>query len=201
MKLKTIHLTNFRQFTNFNCDFDSRLTVLVAENGGGKTSILDAICIAFGTYLSAFPTGKAAGIDVADVHVHIANRELGRIQRHFPAEISTEIGIRQSARLMDQEKMELPDTHAVISRSLSSEKSGTTIKDAKILADYGKSLISSDQFAGKGGIKPKNWPLLAFYGTGRLWRQTKLTSAKLYADAWEERSAGLYRLHCGCVEL
>ncbi len=190
MRLETLHLKNFRQFTDFRCDFDPRLTVLVANNGGGKTSVLEAICIAFGTYLSAFPTGKGAGIDVSDVHVHITNRDLGRIQRHFPAQISTEIGIQQSATMTNPEEITLPNTRALVSRSLASEKSGTTIKDAKILSEYGKNLILSETIAGKAGIKPQSWPLLAFYGTGRLWRQTKLTSTKLYADAWQERSAG-----------
>ena len=45
MHLKKVTLKNFRCFEDFEIPLHPRLTVLVAENGGGKTSILDAIAI------------------------------------------------------------------------------------------------------------------------------------------------------------
>ncbi|MDR2605328.1 MAG: AAA family ATPase [Desulfovibrio sp.] len=43
MKIKSLHLENFRCFENFDLDFDERLTVLVGMNGTGKTATLDAL--------------------------------------------------------------------------------------------------------------------------------------------------------------
>lgn len=43
MRLKKITLKNYRCFENLEIDLHPRLTVLVGENGSGKTSILDAI--------------------------------------------------------------------------------------------------------------------------------------------------------------
>lgn len=43
MHLKKITLTNFRCFDSLTVDLHKHLTVLVAENAGGKTSVLDAI--------------------------------------------------------------------------------------------------------------------------------------------------------------
>ena len=43
MQLKNLNLQNFRSFTNETVSFDSRLTVLVGENNGGKSNIIDAI--------------------------------------------------------------------------------------------------------------------------------------------------------------
>lgn len=45
MRLKKIILRNFRCFEKLDLDLHPRLTVLVAENGGGKTAILDGIAI------------------------------------------------------------------------------------------------------------------------------------------------------------
>ncbi len=45
MHLKQITLNNFRCFDSLTIDLHPRLTVLVAENGGGKTSVLDGIAV------------------------------------------------------------------------------------------------------------------------------------------------------------
>ena len=60
MKLERIHLRNFRCFDELVVEFDPKLTVIVAENGAGKTAILDAIAIGFGRYLTKLPgvTGR-----------------------------------------------------------------------------------------------------------------------------------------------
>ena len=46
MKMTSVTLKNFRCFKNLTIDLDEKLTVLVALNGQGKTSVLDAIRIA-----------------------------------------------------------------------------------------------------------------------------------------------------------
>jgi predicted ATP-binding protein involved in virulence len=43
LKLKHLILKNFRGFEDFNITFDEQLTILIADNGGGKTTILDSI--------------------------------------------------------------------------------------------------------------------------------------------------------------
>lgn len=45
MHLKTVSLRNFRCFTHIDLELHPRLTVLVSENGGGKTSILDGLAL------------------------------------------------------------------------------------------------------------------------------------------------------------
>ncbi len=55
MKLNRIKLQNFRCFESLEIEFDPRLTVIVAENGIGKTTILDAIATGFGRFLTKLP--------------------------------------------------------------------------------------------------------------------------------------------------
>jgi len=46
MKLSALHLENFRCFANLRVELHPQLTVVVAENGEGKSTLLDAIRIA-----------------------------------------------------------------------------------------------------------------------------------------------------------
>lgn len=53
MRLKKVTLTNFRCFEDLEINLHPRLTVLVADNGGGKTAILDGIAIGLTPLLAA----------------------------------------------------------------------------------------------------------------------------------------------------
>lgn len=61
MKIKTLHLQHFRRFTDFRLQLHEQLTVLVARNGAGKTSVLDAIATLLGSFLTRLP--KVNGIN------------------------------------------------------------------------------------------------------------------------------------------
>lgn len=53
IKLKQLTIKNFRCFGELNVSFDDKLTVFIAENGGGKTAILDAVAEGLKAYLGA----------------------------------------------------------------------------------------------------------------------------------------------------
>lgn len=69
MKLKTLKLTNFRNYEDFRIDFNEKLNVIVAENGVGKTTILDAIALAYGAMLTRIP--KINGKNIVDTDIRI----------------------------------------------------------------------------------------------------------------------------------
>lgn len=41
MRIHSLSLKNYRLFPKLDCTFHPQLTVLVAANGGGKTSVLE----------------------------------------------------------------------------------------------------------------------------------------------------------------
>ena len=180
MKLNSLRLQNFRCFKQLDITFEPNLTVIVASNGGGKTSILDAVPVIFGTYLGAFPSVKGAGINYADIYSRVINPELGKLE------------IQASARI--DATGELTKNDGVVSwfRTLSSKKSGTTIKDAKAVFNYAKVLQVTDRL----GVNDQSWPVLAYYGTGRLWNQKKITEKKQFAAGFYSREAG----YVDCME-
>jgi predicted ATP-binding protein involved in virulence len=69
VKVNQVTLTNFRGYTDFTIPIHESLTVLVGENGAGKTSILEAISCGLGPFLTAMPEAKGKLIRKSDVHV------------------------------------------------------------------------------------------------------------------------------------
>lgn len=58
MHLRKVTLKNFRCFGELELLLHPRLTVLVAENGGGKTTVLDGIAIGLGPLLHSFSSAN-----------------------------------------------------------------------------------------------------------------------------------------------
>lgn len=180
MKLESVRLRNFRLFTDVSCDLHPELTVFIANNGGGKTSVLDAIRILFDTYLAAFPSGKGRGIRQADVRTVVSNGDLATRAQAYPVEIHGR-GVLGT----DGSSVEWW-------RALNTAKSGTTIKDARPLAQYAATLHAR----ATTDSAQQAWPLLAYYGTGRLWHQKKLTAGKMFATGFDSRAAA----YIDCME-
>ena len=54
MRIDKLYLQNFRCYDELKLEFDKNMTVIVGENGKGKTAILDALAISLEPYLRAF---------------------------------------------------------------------------------------------------------------------------------------------------
>lgn len=76
MKLKNLKLENFRSFEYLEIDFDEKLTVLVGNNGAGKTSILDGLALLLGAYLRRLPEVKGIGPSRSDIRMLGASKKL-----------------------------------------------------------------------------------------------------------------------------
>jgi len=161
MKLNTLTLKNFRRFKNLEVTFHPELTVLAARNGQGKTSVLDAATVALGTFVGAFDLGKSKSIEYRDA----------RYQR-LPGQSDNEqvYPVRIEATL--------DDLSGPVSRELNSAKGRTTAKHAAELANIGKALM-----AGVRELEPVDLPLLAYYGSGRLWNAHKNMGRKAVLSA------------------
>ncbi len=171
MWLKHIELKNYRCFRSLHVDFDEKLTVLIARNGAGKTSVLDAVAAAFGTYVGSFHTGKRSGIDNRDVRLLPTNPEINAMEPQYPAGVVAN-GIVDGVEIR-------------WARYLNTPKSGTTIKEAAALTAIGKKLqlaVTEKQ--------PVLLPLVCYYGTGRLWDQKKKTEKKVFASEFYSRTSG-----------
>jgi predicted ATP-binding protein involved in virulence len=185
MKLKTLEIKNFRCFESLSMDLDEQLTVLVAENGVGKTAILDAITVAISPFVGGFDTGTGKGFKPEDARLKVADKLLRNgkylmIQGvHRVSEMESQYPISLTAVGIINEHFEQ------WSRELTGKKTQTTFGKARVLIDYAKTLQQQVR-AGE----PVTLPIIAYYGTGRLLKQGN-TSRK---SSTESRSR-LYGYH------
>lgn len=152
MKIQNIRIQNFRIFKKYEIDFDKNLTVLVANNSSGKTALLDAISIAFGSYIGVFPLGINKGFKFTDATIEKSGDE-----PLYPISLESTIEIEKEVY--------------TIKRELSKKGSSTTVKDTTPLQYYAKS--NHNKLIHKEDV---DLPIIAYYGTGRLWRKIKKTT-------------------------
>lgn len=161
MKIKRLKIKNFRCYEDIELELKEDYTVLVGINGAGKTTVLDAISIALGGYISNFDGMGIYGINKSDSHYKMY--ELGsRIEREhqFPVEISV--------------TGKIENKNIKWYRALNKENGRTTNTGAKEIIAYATDV----QEKVKAGNKEILLPLIAYYGTGRLWMQKREKSSK-----------------------
>lgn len=153
MYLETLRLHNFRCYEELQIRFHKQLTVLVGNNGAGKTTVLEGAAIAVSTLFTGFDNLSGRSIDKKNDALRIVY-SLGDdddVQPQYPVEIFA--------------NGELEGRSIKWKRSLNGDGGNTTVKDAKeltsISAEYQKRLRSGDSTL--------ILPLIAYYGTGRLW--------------------------------
>lgn len=153
MKINDIAFLNFRRFNGMRrIYFHPRLTVFAANNGAGKTSILDAIALAFGSFLTRLPKISGNNPKDSDVSTH--------------AEVGAPILILMADVQLDAEHSAKWSRHRVApdkiltkkdAKQIAEEHLPTGIKEINAYADYLSQNQDSDVV----------FPVLAYYGTGR----------------------------------
>lgn len=166
MNLTQLELKNYRRFDDLTISFHPELTVIVARNGQGKTSILDAATTVLGPFVGAFDLGKSKHIEVKDAR-YLRKEGRSDSEQQFPVELTADV-----------DPLDEP-----ITRELNGVKSKTTTKGSASLNDFGKDLM--DQVR---ALEDINLPMLAYYGSGRLWNSHKNMQRKSVLS--ESRSMG-----------
>lgn len=171
--IQKLRLRDYRCFESIDIDFHKQLTVLVASNGAGKTSILDAIAVAFGPYIGAFDESVGKGFESSDIRLtRVRNTKTNEME--YAAR-----GVRlEAAGVIPYGLADLLGEGAIPSvwkRSLAGPGKKTTIKEAKELVNAAKKL----QMEVRTLDSNVTLPLVAYYGTGRLWQQKNLNQATL----------------------
>ncbi|WP_320043310.1 AAA family ATPase [uncultured Desulfobacter sp.] len=172
MKITSLSLINYRCYGKIHIDFDSDMTVLVGRNGQGKTAILDAVAVALGPYLGGFDQSKGQHFSNQDARRVPHEQEEGRVNM----ETLYPVRLKAIGHFLDKD--------LVWERSRKSLKGRTTIKESASLVQLAKDL----QKAVRQG-EDLTLPLLAYYGTGRLWKEKRLTEKK-QAGGVESRLSG-----------
>lgn len=155
MIIHELKMENFHGFEKREIAFSDQFTVLIGDNGTGKTAVLDGLAIALGSFLSGFNGVHSRHIRRDEVHRKtFLQGGLTDIQLQYPVKISC-LGTVDGKEI-------------AWSRALNGKHGATTSKEAKSIMEYASSL---QKMVSEG--KPTVLPLISYYGTGRLWVQKK----------------------------
>ncbi len=160
MKINNIAITNFRCFKSLNINFNSKMNVIIGNNGVGKTAILDAISVAMGGFFLGIDSVPANGIKKEDV-------------RFLTKSVGSTIDRQPQYPVVIECNAEL-DNNATWVRELNTESGNTTYGKAEKIKAYAQNLQSKI----RSGDPDTCLPIISYYGTGRLWAQKRKKQAE-----------------------
>ncbi|WP_265289352.1 AAA family ATPase [Verminephrobacter eiseniae] len=163
MKLERLHLKNFRCFDDLRIEFDPRLTVISADNGAGKTALLDALAIGFGRYLTKLPGIAGRTSKATDLRISTEERQeplmflAWAARTHDDQIITWASGRRRDGAVPKSQYLYLPYLDSFRKLNAPSPKE---------IDEFTLSLVQAE-----AEQKPYFLPVIAYYGTNRAIRE------------------------------
>ncbi len=165
MRLTKLILKNFRCFDAFEITLHPELTVLIAPNGSGKSTVLDAARVALWPFVKGFDlgsqTGKSASIQIGDVR--LALQENGNMEPQAPSSIAATgawNGILPEQNWLQTREKVRPGTNTLFDAT------------TKKLTEFAQ----TQQQQVRSGQEAVTLPLISYLGTSRLWFEGRFSS-------------------------
>ena len=165
MQIAYLTVKNFNGFDRREFAFNPHFNLLVGDNATGKTSVLDALSIALGSwFLGIRGYATPHGIDADEVRV-VAHRhhDTYSFEKQFPCRIEAR-GLVMGKELM-------------WARELSREGGRTSSGDAKAI-----SIVAGEAERSVRSGEEITIPLICTYGTERLWFEATHRKSKKQED-------------------
>jgi predicted ATP-binding protein involved in virulence len=155
MRIDSIQIDNFRGIEHLDLTFDPRFTLLVGDNGSGKTSILSAVSVALGIWhKSEIVQGAKQWRNIMDHEVREVLKRDENGERVFAA--AGPVQITASGSILDGKSQ-------TWTRQKSTRRSKTVdLPNMGAWDDIDEIVVKRDKQA-------MPLPLLAYYGAGRAW--------------------------------
>lgn len=168
MKIKSLKLINYRCFKEFEIDLQDSFTLLVGNNGSGKSTVLDGLAVGLASFFLGMNGASSGSIHPNDVRVE--SFALGsRIERQaqYPSRIECKGTVYGQALEW--------------ARALNTEEGKTTYGESNALSSLSKKKAQKVRHGDSSVLLP----ILAYYGTGRLWakKREKRENAKVNLDS------------------
>lgn len=157
MHIKKLLLRNYRCYENLEMDFEKRLTVIVGENGRGKTAIFDALAACLEPYLLQFGVAgrKVTAEDVRKIpRYDQITKHIEKMEKQYPVELQV-VALTASGDELSGKKIYT--------------ETGVEATESSDIVAYGR------RFAGElREGREVLLPVLSYYGTSRIWVDSSL---------------------------
>jgi predicted ATP-binding protein involved in virulence len=163
MRIDKLTLINFRCFQGLTLELHPSLTVLVGENASGKTAVLEGLAAGLAAFFMGIPDAhtSSGSIDRRDVRTVLSEKAgVVSVEPQYPCHIQCVGSV-------------LPGRQVGWHRDLLSPRSRTTRQHAETAKRSAMALLN---WIDRG--EDVRLPVIAYYGTQRLWRVKKDTSGK-----------------------
>lgn len=156
--VESLTIKNFRQYDNFTIDFNQDVTLLIGENGSGKTTILDALAVMLSVILKQL---NDEGKNLTSEDARRIPSNLDSVEAVASTDICFPIELSVTA-IVDGENW-------TWSRSKPTAKSRTTMGE-KEFRDFVSNIRENAQ---KDATPNTVLPIIAYYGVERLLREIR----------------------------
>jgi predicted ATP-binding protein involved in virulence len=177
MRIDRLEVKNFKKFSQQAFTFDRKFTLLVGENGSGKTCVLDALAVALGVWLNKTPDSLLAN---SHRRIRAWEKRLEWVHHGDRAqfqEASGDVSIKATGQIEDRDGISWEQS--IPSGAKQVKNSGA--KEALTVVDnaFDRALSSEHVLL----------PVIAYYGAGRAWlphheRSQKSISSKGASSRW-----------------
>lgn len=155
MYLSKIHIENFKGIKNANFSFSKSMNLIIGNNGTGKTSVLEAIAVALGSYL--------AGIDGVNT-LHFSKDEIRRenqllgegsnnIEYKTPILVEAELEINKKVYSFIRQKKSVSSSRSTIEPRTICKIAGEMARDINSILP----IISYQSFSRISNQKKDKW--------------------------------------------
>jgi predicted ATP-binding protein involved in virulence len=156
MRIDQLTVQNFKKFAEQTFTLHPQFTLLVGENGSGKTSVLDALAVSMGVWLVNVPDtslqNSRRNILATEIRLEAAAAgDRTQFRERFP------VVVRATGQIADHQ-------HVAWARQIKEGGRRTTNIDAKEALD-----VVGDIYQRDAAGEPIICPVLAYYGAGRAW--------------------------------
>ncbi|QPK65117.1 AAA family ATPase [Methylomonas sp. LL1] len=175
MKINKLTLENFRCFAKYELSLSDRITLLIGNNGAGKTAILDALASTISEFLDGFPSdGNILEKDKRPAQVDDIRHEFITLGQDTKKERSA-YTLLSAEGIVDNEEI---SWFFSIKLHSSFKQTDTSASIRNIAHRYFNKITEIDTYL----------PIIAYYGTGRLWK--KIDDKELETLSPDSRLAG-----------
>ncbi|MBE7502074.1 MAG: AAA family ATPase [Verrucomicrobiales bacterium] len=153
MHIQKLELTGFRCFERAEFRFPSDFNLMVGDNGSGKTSLLEALAVAAGSWFLGIRGFDKRHLVAADVRVQ-------------PRTAHGDFRFEEVEQTVVRAWGQVNGESLAWERALRGRKGRTTTKDASGIRDIAEAQAQAIRDGRDAAVV---LPLISYYGTGRLW--------------------------------